>query len=333
MAPEESIEKPAKTPREIEVENHFSNPAKIEFHASIEGSFDFEKLIRKIRELAVPIYAQHPELPLPERVYFAPSWKDAMDQQDLTSKDLVVIGVHNQGLKELQYREDPAVILMSPIDFGEAVLLTSYSIIEADVSCGRHFSSGDIIRTPLDEVPYPASKWQENFNYDPIHKFYIENPTIPEYKRRFAYSVWNEIPSMPYLSPTDLVYVHSGNLNQELDLGFAIVVNNGGDINAPLTCGRYHESSRPRNHRAEINQVLTEVQIQNLAETPDAPAPFPRITERLNPQRKSIIESETEKRQDLPNPATDQAPPPKQTKPTRPKLRKDEEETEIAKNS
>jgi hypothetical protein len=54
------------------------------------------------------------------------------------------------------------------------------------------------------------------------------------------YACWNDVPNQPHLDATTLIFVDGGIRSTPLDLGHASLVNDGGIIEAPISCGLIH---------------------------------------------------------------------------------------------
>lgn len=75
---------------------------------------------------------------------------------------------------------------------------------------------------------------------DIVLRFYAKHPELGKPLTLQVYDSWADVRSQPHLTATTCVFVDGGILNRPLDLGYAILINDGGIVKAPIKCGLCH---------------------------------------------------------------------------------------------
>ena len=82
-----------------------------------------------------------------------------------------------------------------------------------------------------------------------VVRFYQQHPELGKPSELQTYDSWNEVPNQPTLSSATYVFVDGGIRTRPLDLGSAVLINDGGFIEAPIACGLFHKSGGVINAR------------------------------------------------------------------------------------
>ena len=98
-----------------------------------------------------------------------------------------------------------------------------------------------------------------------VENFYINNPEVPFPTKVLLASDWQNLRrgvlkqlDLRRLKETDLVFVDGGILEEELgvDAGRAILINDGGIIEANIRCGRFHKDGGIIGDKVSIEERL-----------------------------------------------------------------------------
>jgi hypothetical protein len=99
---------------------------------------------------------------------------------------------------------------------------------------------GDLTLSSIGKIFGNITTLEREHHRSLITDFYRCNPTIPVPRVLYVFSSWSDLSNNPLLTEDDCVFVDGGILKADLDVGKAILINDGGIREGSISCGRFH---------------------------------------------------------------------------------------------
>lgn len=117
----------------------------------------------------------------------------------------------------------------------------------------KHF---DHVRPQKDSESKDAKPLDSDHHREIISVFYNSNPSLPLPQRVIEFVSWSEVKNNPELEADTLVFVDGGITKYPIDLGSAVLVNDGGIVEHSIKCGRFHRDGGIALKEVKVDQSL-----------------------------------------------------------------------------